>query len=194
MKLKNIANISTGYSFRSKVRHDPEGDTKVIQMRDVDKYKGVMVDSLSTIANFTPRSDRYFLNEEDVIMISKGYNLNAYLIPHRLGKAVAVNSFIILKVTSSKIIPAYLAWFLNSKRTQHFLKAVASGTSTPSLSKRTLEGVEITLPSKEKQQLFCKIDQLKRKEVYLHEQIAKKKEELVDAMLQQHDDKCKSNK
>ncbi|HLR26120.1 MAG TPA: restriction endonuclease subunit S [Fodinibius sp.] len=193
MKLKELANISTGYSFRSKVRHDPEGQTKVIQMGDVDKYKGIMVDSLSTIANFSPRSDRYFLNEGDIIMISKGYNLNAYLIPEGVGKVVAVNSFIVLKVTSAKIIPAYLVWFLNAVRTQHFLKAVASGTSTPSLSKRTLETVEITFPSKERQQLLCDIDQLKRKEINLHKQVAQKKKKLIDVMLQQQADKWKPN-
>src|SRR5699024_10285928 len=193
MKLKELANISTGYSFRSKVRHDPEGQTKVIQMGDVDKYKGIIVDSLSTIANFSPRSDRYFLNEGDIIMISKGYNLNAYLIPEGVGKVVAVNSFIVLKVTSAKIIPAYLVWFLNAVRTQHFLQAVDSGTSTPSLSKRTHETVEITFPTKERQQLLCDIDQLKRKVINLHKQVAQKKKKLIDVMLQQQADKWKPN-
>lgn len=188
MKLKELANIFTGYSFRSKVRHDPKGQTKVIQMGDVDRLGGIKVDNLSTIANFTPRSDRYFLNEEDIIMTSKGYNLRAYLIPRSLGRVVAVNSFIVLEIISSKVIPAYLVWFLNSRQTQHFLQAVATGTSTPSLSKRTLEAVEISLPPKAKQQQLCKIDQLKRREIHLHQQISTKKEKLVDAILQQQAD------
>ncbi len=193
MRLKEVANISTGYSFRSKIRHNPQGETKVIRMGDVDKNIGVKAESVSKVTDFNPRNRRYFLDEGDIIMMSKGYNLNAFLIPEGLGKVVAVNSFIVLKVKSSKVLPAYLVWFLNSKRTQHFLKAVASGTSTPNLSKRALEAVEIPVPSQRKQQLLCEINQLKRKQVIYHQKIASKKEQLIDAILQKKNDEWTSN-
>jgi len=189
MKLSEIADISTGYSFRSKIKEDPAGDTKVIQMSDVDKYRGVIKHQLISISGFDPRSDRYFLDPGDVIMTSKGYNIDAYTVPAGLGKVVAVNSFLVMKVKTSKVEPEYLAWFLNSKRTQHFFKAVAAGTNIPNLSKRAVEGMEITFPPLEQQYQIIDLDHLKREEVFLHQELASKKEQLIDTLLQKQVDK-----
>ena len=98
MKLSEIADISTGYSFRSKINHDPDGDTKVVQMSDVDKYKGILKNQLVSISGFDPRRDRYFLEPGDVIMTSKGYNIDAHTVPAGLGKVVAVNSFLVMRL------------------------------------------------------------------------------------------------
>jgi restriction endonuclease S subunit len=193
MKLSEIADISTGYSFRSKIKDDSEGDTKVIQMSDVDKYRGILRNQLVSIKDFDPRSDRYFLQPGDVIMTSKGYNNDAYTIPGSLGKAVAVNSFLVMRLKTGKIIPEYLEWFLNSKRTQHFFKAVSAGTNIPNLSKRAVEGLEVTFPAMEKQYDIVELYQLKKQEVYLHQEIASKKEKLIDTLLQKQADKFNTN-
>lgn len=192
MKLKEIADISTGYSFRSKIKHDPNGDTKVIQMSDVDKYQGILVENLQSLDDFKPRSDRYFLNPGDVIMISKGYNMDAFVVPEGLGRVVAVNSFIILSVNLSLMSPYYLAWLLNSKRSQHYFKELAAGTNVPSLSIKALEALEVNLPDINQQFLLGEIDLLKKREVSLYQKIAKKKEQLIDELLQQKSDKLKS--
>jgi restriction endonuclease S subunit len=192
MKLKEIADISTGFSFRSKIKHNPAGDTRVIQMSDVDKYRGILAEKLQWIADFDPRSERYFLDAGDVIMVSKGYNINAFVVPSGLGKVVTVNSFLVMKPKTSKLLPEYLAWLLNSKRTQHFFKAMAAGTNVPNLSIQALETLDISLPSIDDQHLIAELDILKRKEVYLHHEIASKKEQLVDELLQKQADKLSS--
>ena len=189
MKLKEIADISTGFSFRTKIKHDPSGDTKVIQMGDVDKYRGVMAEKLQAISNFDPRSRRYFLKAGDVIMVSKGYNINAFVVPEGLGRTVAVNSFLVMKPDMDKVLPDYLAWFLNSKRTQHFFTAMAAGTNVPNLSIKALETLDIALPARDQQHLIAELDMLKRREVYLHQEIAAKKEKLVDEVLQRQADR-----
>ena len=192
MKLKEIAYISTGYSFRTKIQHNSEGDTKVIQMSDVDKHRGILAEKLQWIDDFDPRSERYFLDAGDVIMVSKGYNINAFVVPRGLGKVVTVNSFLVMKPKFSQILPEYLAWFLNSKRTQHFFKAMAAGTNVPNLSIQALETLDVSLPSMEKQHMIAELDILKRREVYLHHEIASKKERLVDELLQRQADKLSS--
>jgi restriction endonuclease S subunit len=163
-------------------------------MSDVEKYRGVLTEKLQSIDGFDPRSDRYFLDAGDVIMISKGYNINAFVIPEALGKVVAVNSFLVMKPNRGKVIPEYLAWFLNSKRTQHFFKEMAAGTHIPNLSIKALEAVDFFLPSIEKQLQVRDLDKLKNREIHLHQEIASKKEQLVDEILQQQVDKWKSKK
>ncbi|MGN8225541.1 restriction endonuclease subunit S [Gracilimonas sp. BCB1] len=193
MKLREIAEISTGYSFRTKIKHDPSGDTKVIQMSDVDKYEGILVNKLQTLSDFDPRNDRYFLKAGDVIMISKGYNIDAFVIPDNLGKVVTINSFLVMKPDLKSILPEYLAWFLNSKRAQYFFKEMAAGTNVPNLSIKALEALEVVLPTLDEQQRIANIDALKRREIYLHKEIAAKKEQLVDEILQQQIDKLEKN-
>lgn len=192
MKLKEIAQLSTGFSFRAKIKHDPKGDTRVIQMSDVDKHRGVLTEKLLSISNFDPRSKRYFLNAGDVIMVSKGYNIDAFVVPGGLDKVVAVNSFLVMKPDIDKILPEYLAWFLNSKRTQHFFKAMAAGTNVPNLSIKALEALDVKLPSMDEQLSISEMDMLKRREVYLHQEIAAKKEQLIDELLQRQADKLKT--
>lgn len=194
MKLKEIADISTGFSFRSKIKHNPEGDTKVIQMSDVDKYRGIITEKLQWISNFDPRSERYFLDEGDVIMVSKGYNINAFVVPPGLGKVVTVNSFLVMKPKSTHVLPEYLAWLLNSKRTQHFFKAMAAGTNVPNLSIQALETLDVHLPPLKEQHNIAELDILKRREVYLHHEIATKKELLVDELLQRQADNLNQKK
>jgi restriction endonuclease S subunit len=161
-------------------------------MSDVDKYRGIMRENMTTISDFNPRRDRYYLETGDVIMISKGYNLNAFTIPGWLENAVAVNSFLVLKPDNPKVIAPYLAWFLNSKRVQHFFKSISAGTNIPNLSIKALESVEISLPSREYQQDVATIDTYKNTEIILHQMLAEKKEQMVDAMLQKKYDKIKS--
>lgn len=191
MKLKEVANLSTGYSFRSKLNHDPEGDTKVVQMSDVDKYRGIMRENMITISNFNPRRDRYYLGPGDVIMISKGYNLNAFIVPGWLENAVAVNSFIVLRADTSKVTPGYLAWFLNSKRTQHFLKSVSAGTNIPNLSIKALQSVQIKIPPRNIQDDITSIEDYKNHEIIIHQLLVEQKERLVDALLQKQYDNLK---
>jgi restriction endonuclease S subunit len=189
MKLKEVTDISTGYSFRSKIKHDPNGDTKVIQMSDVDKHQGILVEKLQRLANFNPRSDRYFLSPGDVIMISKGYNMDAFVVPKGIGRVVAVNSFVRFRMNLSLVSPYYLAWLLNSKRSQHYFTELAAGTNVPSLSIKALEALEVNLPDMKQQFLLGEIDHLKKREIYLLEKIAEKKEELIDELLQRKADK-----
>ena len=193
MKLKEIADISTGFSFRKKIKHDPEGDTKIIQMSDVDKYQGILIEKLQALKDFDPRSNRYFLDGGDVIMVSKGYNINAFVVPPGLGRVVTVNSFLVMKPKGSLVHPDYLAWLLNSKRTQHFFKEMAAGTNVPNLSIKALESLEVNLPPISQQIQIADLDYLKRREVYLHHEIAAKKEQLIDELLQQQVDKLNKN-
>jgi restriction endonuclease S subunit len=184
MKLSDIVDISTGYSFRSKIKHEPDGGVKVIQMSDVDSVKGINWESLSLISDFNPRSDRYFLHKGDLIMVSKGNNLNAFLISENFGEVVPVNSFLILRCKNCQVLPGYLEWFLNSKRTQYYLKTVAAGTGIPNLSRSALEDLDIYLPSLQRQKIITQTDELKQKEIRLHNEIATKKENLIDYLLE----------
>lgn len=83
------------------------------------------------------------------------------------------------------MLPQYLAWVLNSHTTQALLKGQAIGTSIPSISKRVLENLEISLPSIETQEAILQITKLRNKEKSLKKEIETLREKQIQAMLLQ---------
>jgi len=184
LKLKQLADISTGYSFRSQIRNDPAGVIKIIQMGDVDRYKGILTDQLKSIREFNPRSSHYFVESGNIILVNKGHNIFAYEIPKNLGKAVPVNSFLIIKIKKKGVDTGYLTWYLNSPIGQHYFKSVSVGTDIPNVSISALKSFNVELPSMERQKIIAKVEQLKIREINILQAIRVNKERYVDALLQ----------
>jgi len=193
MKIKDLAEIFTGYSFRNRLKNDPSGDTRVIQMGDVDRQKGVMVENLISIRGFNPRNKHYYLQSGDIIFVNKGHNLYAYQVPEISGKVIAINSFLIIKITSPAVTSGYLTWYLNSKRVQHYLRTISAGTTIPNVSIRALENLEVVIPLLDKQELISKIEGLKNREINILEDLKDKKENFIDLLLQREQDRWKTN-
>jgi restriction endonuclease S subunit len=89
-----------------------------------------------------------------------------------------------------KVLPQYLAWFLNNHTTQTLLKGQAIGTSIPSISKQVLENLEIAVPSIETQKAILQITKLRNKEKSLKQEI----EVLRDKFLHQQLFQAMNNK
>ncbi|MBK9301092.1 MAG: restriction endonuclease subunit S [Bacteroidetes bacterium] len=85
--------------------------------------------------------------------------------------SVASTSFFVIRPADKKILPQYLAWFLNNHTTQTLLKGQAIGSSIPSISKQVLDNLEITVPSIETQATILKITKLRNKEKALKQKI-----------------------
>lgn len=194
MKLKELAKIYTGYSFRDRLKNDPEGDTKIIQMGDVDKHEGIMLDKLISISDFNPRKEHYYLYLGDIIFVNKGYNLHAYLIPDNKAKMTAINSFSIIKINSREVSPAYLTWFLNSRPAQHYFRVMSAGTNIPNVSMDALGNIDVVLPSREKQELIARIDELKSREARISKRLSLKRQEYIDHILKKSLDRKRDRK
>ena len=183
MKLRGIATISTGYSFRSRIKNEPQGDTYVIQMGDVDPLHGVLHDQLIKI-NFKSKNDRYSLLDGDIIMVSKGNNLDAYLVQEMRGNTIAVNSFLTIKIEHPSYQPTYITWYLNSPKVQHYIHQVAAGTGTPNLSKQLLGEIDIPFIDTKYQNLIGNVDELSKKEAVILSELQKKRKYVTENTLQ----------
>lgn len=81
------------------------------------------------------------------------------------------------------MLPQYLAWVLNNHRTQALLKRQALGTSIPSISKRVLENLEISVPSIETQKAILQITKLRDKEISLKQEIETLREKQIQQQI-----------
>lgn len=169
-QLKSIANVQMGYSFRSRLEHDPDGDVAVIQMKDLDDANAVRVaGALRLVDPGLPRS--HFLEPGDILFRSRGRNNHAALVPDGLGTAILAAP--LLRVRSTRALPEYLCWFLNAPSTQGALASRAAGTSVPMVSLQTLAELDVPLPSLDTQRAIARAGALAHREERLAAQVAR---------------------
>jgi restriction endonuclease S subunit len=177
-----LNDLFSGYSFRSKVEHDPVGDLAVIQMKDLeDNYTRIgdgcnMIDALSI-------PPKYLLQNGDVLFISKGANNYAVVYDLELPKAAAASAFFILRPDTTKINPNYLAWYVNQKHVQQYLKENRAGTYIPNINRDTILGIQLSLPEIGVQNLIAKINSLSKREYYLNEKLTSLRKILINNVL-----------
>ena len=81
------------------------------------------------------------------------------------------------------MLPEYLAWFINHPTNLKKLKFEAKGSSIPSISIKTLGGLEIQPPDKNKQRLIVAIDSLRKKEKAISSELAERNDTILNAKL-----------
>ena len=167
--LSNIVSIQTGFFARP----DNSGDVVCLQSKHFDEL-GNITAQLFPELDSSKISQKHFLHSGDVLFAAKGTKNFAAIFQQIKHDAVASTSFFVLRIKDeykTKILPEYIAWYINLPSTIGFLKEKSSGTSIVSISKPTLSRLEIPLPSTEKQQKILNIMQLKQKEKTLQMQI-----------------------
>lgn len=161
--LAAIAEVRTGYSFRSRLETDAEGDVAVIQMKDVDDANLLHHEDLARI-RMPDLKDRHLVQEGDLLFRSRGVTNSAALVGEGLGRAVLAAPMLLIRPKSEIVEPAYLQWFINHPATQAALAAQAAGTAVKMLGKGVLDGLEVVLPPLERQHLIVEVAQLASRE------------------------------
>lgn len=178
-----VSSIFSGYSFRKKVTAEPEGDLRVIQMKDLsNRYTTIKTDTLTTV--FSRKiSPSTFLQPGDILFIAKGAHNYAIVFELDFPKAIASSAFFVLRPDLRKIVPGYLAWYLNQSAVQRFFLNNASGSYIPNVAKTTLERVTVIVPPEDIQRKIVSIDKLVKKEELLLKRIIQKKQRVVTQAL-----------
>lgn len=128
-------------------------------------------------------SEKHLLKNGDVLFAAKGTKNFAAVFENHNEPSVASTSFFVIRPADKKVLPQYLAWFLNNHTTQTLLKGQAIGTSIPSISKHVLENLEITVPGMETQKAILQITKLRNKEKSLKQKIETLKDMKINQQL-----------
>ena len=179
-KLKDIALVQMGLSFRSRIEPDANGNVAVIQMRDLTEDK-LDYRTLTTF-NINNINERHLVQCKDLIFRSRGKTTTATIIDRELGRAVVAAPLFIIRATSEKVLPEYLYWFINLSSSQAFLHSRATGTAMIMIGKSALDALEIPLPNLETQARIVALADLLNKEQRLMKNLAEQKEKLVKAI------------
>ncbi|MEI8207830.1 MAG: restriction endonuclease subunit S [Methylococcales bacterium] len=184
MNIKHLVNLSAGHPFRESIQHAFDGDTAVVQLKDVDPEKGLDSTQLYRV-HLTGRKSPDYLQQGDILFVGRGYRIFAVLVDQDLQPTVAGSHFFILRVrpNNQDIRPDYLVWYINHKQAQRYFAQHVAGSALPHVTRTTLENLPVLVPPLAVQEHIVKLHHCRLKEKALLEKLIEKKKQLIDGLL-----------
>lgn len=180
-KLKDIALVQMGLSFRSRIEPEADGNVAVIQMRDLTEDNKLDYRTLTTV-NINGIDEHHLVKCKDLVFRSRGKTTTATIIDREPSRTVAAAPLFLVRVISKNVLPEYLCWFINLPSSQAFLHSRATGTAMTMIGLSTLSALEVPLPNLETQEQIVALANLLNKEQRLMRDLAEQKEKLVKAI------------
>jgi restriction endonuclease S subunit len=177
VKIKNIAEISSGYNFSKKVENDNFGNCRYIQLRDVDDSCTLDIDNLMKVNIKNIKQDSY-IRKNDILFKSKSNNNIACVISEDFDKLVASAHYFIIRAKRDIVLPEYLAWYINQKPAQRYFELHSAGSTVSVVTKKILSALNVTILPIEKQKLVVELAKLRKKERGFEERITELKAKL----------------
>lgn len=176
--IKDITNIQTGLFAKPA----GIGELVYLQSKHFDEY-GQLHSVLHPDLPAEGISEKHLLKDGDVLFAAKGTKNFAAVFENHNEPSVASTSFFVIRPTDNKVLPQFLAWFLNNHTTQTLLKGQAIGTSIPSISKQVLENLEMPVPDIKTQKAIIEISKLRNKEKSLKQKIETLREKQIQQQI-----------
>lgn len=183
IKLDKIADVQVGYQSRSRIDESLNGPFQMIRPQDVDS-NGLALDSF---VRFFPDDSidpiKYLVQKGNILLQARGNNHTAVMVHQDLEQTVASNSFYIIKhIDSTRILPEFLAWWLNQPQSQNYFVTEQGLSTIPFLSIRSIQKTKIFLPPLSIQADISALMDLWGREQKLTKQILNNKEILIQAL------------
>jgi restriction endonuclease S subunit len=169
VRLKEIAEIQMGYSFRSKLLGQQDSNVAVIQMKDLTEANTVETSSLIKIY-LDKFDDRHIVKKSDLVFRSRGQNNTMAIMNKELQNAVLAAPLLKIRINKKVILPEYLLWFINNPESRRWFSKRREGSHGGMINKKALEEFEVLIPSLDKQKEILEISNSMMKE----EQIMKR--------------------
>lgn len=198
MKLRDLVEIQIGYQHRDSAHPASAvttGTHRIIQIKDLDiegRFKSEVFERGGTVPyvwpnslfRITPSGDarRYQVDPGDLLFLSRGQRAIAVAIPNLLKEAIASYYFYILRPDRARILPEYLAWFINQPSAQVYLEKNQRGSHIKMVPKPALEQLEVALPSITTQGSIVQLEKLRQAEEHAMARLAKARKTLVNEL------------
>lgn len=175
--------LTSGYSFRGKIKHLHNGGVRVIQLKDFeDNYTYIGNDCYLVDSDMI--KSKYYLESGDILFTGKGTN-NFAIVFKNIDNTptIASSALFVVKVDQNIANPNYVAWYINQSKVQNYFKTNEAGTYNTSINKTTLEETPIVLPSLEMQTKIAKIAKLHNQELAINNRLMELKNKLTTTQL-----------
>ncbi len=184
LKLKDIATVSSGVTFRSRIEATKDGNVRVIQMKDLGDDNFVHLSESIHIDHTKPKSNQ-LAKLGDIIFRSRGQTNTAALLNEEVESTIVAAPLFRVRPDIKKVVPEFLLWWINQPSSQSYLASISKGTMVKMVSKHGLEDLEVNPPSLEQQKKVVEIFSLSMREQQLLEEIKNRKAIYTQGILMQ---------
>lgn len=169
-KLKNIAEVLSGYSFKGSVDNYLPGNTYVLQAKDIAENLSLELSEDRKIS-LKGINSKAITQKDDVIVVCKG-NPSVGIVSTN-DQILISSSLYIIRITNDNILPKFLAIYLNSSKGQKELNKISLGAYIKGISRQNLEELTIPIPDIQTQQLVISLfDNITGQKNHLERKIA----------------------
>lgn len=178
VKLEDIAHIRTGYTFREALEDVPDGDIRVLQIKDIRQRAVVDASDLPRVF-WAGRGEPPLLQQNEIVLAARGEHNRAAIY---LGgePVVATNQLLILSVTALRVLPEFLSWLLNQEQAQRQIKT--EGTNITAINKAALGSIQLPVPPMEIQQKILALQGLWDEERVVMARLQQNREAMMNGM------------
>ena len=185
LKIKQLATVQMGYSFRSRLEASRGGEVAVIQMKDLLQDNTVGCKNLIKVEMETVK-EHHLAQKGDLVFRSRGQITTAAILLEDPGKAVVAAPLLRIRITKpDKILPEYLNWYISQRDAQIFLASRAKGTVQKMISKQAIEDLEVYLPTLEQQKNIVELAKLSARERTILSTLSEKRDQYISTVLMQ---------
>lgn len=179
----DIAEIQIGYQGRGRMEYDPAGESRLLQMRDLEDDGNVRDASrLLRVEAEGECPERYGVHDGDVVFQARGSRNRAFVLRGVPPSTLASSHFYILRMLNDMMLPPFLAWALNQPPAQAHLGGMTQGTTTMLVPKNAFMTLDVSVPPLEVQQTIVELAALRQRERSIVENLERKKDELIRAL------------
>lgn len=183
VKLGQIADVRTGYTIRAELDWKGQGDRILIQMSDFEALNQGIVDKVKT-TNMKVRSPDWLLQEKDLLVKARGTDFTPAIVQEMFHGAVFTHPLLRIRVDRTCAVPEFIAWLLSRPNIQAQLQRLTAGTLMQMLKLEDLKGLELYLPSLDRQQKIQELVQLMNREQKLLGHLKSKRKQLVGCSIE----------
>lgn len=183
IKVKELATVQMGYSFRSRLESAEDGNVAVIQMKDLQDDNTVDCRDLAMVGMDDVKKHHLALRG-DLIFRTRGLLTTSAILLEDPGQAVVAAPLLRIRVIEPQaVLPEYLNWYIGQRDAQVFLTSRARGTAQRMIDKQAIEELEIALPTLEKQKAIVELASLIAREQALLHLVAERREQYISTVL-----------
>ncbi|MEN9866162.1 MAG: hypothetical protein RL748_1752 [Pseudomonadota bacterium] len=170
--LSELVTLHRGYTLRSTIQRGNEGAIALIQEKDM-RNDGIQP-GLQRI-NLTRLPKHHFLQPGDLVLRALGAGNRACVVTPDASGAICLAPLVYLRIHQpANLLPAFLAWFINTSRTQALLARQASKGRERMLTLEDLRKLPLPLPCVERQRSVLGISALDSQIAVLNQQLQDK--------------------
>lgn len=183
-KLSEIAQVRAGHAFRGKLNEVPKANTYAIQMKNTDRWHGIDWSAVVETPPAAARTD--WLQRQDILLVARGINNVAFCLDHiPFERVLAAPHFYHITLGPGEeavIHPEFLAWQINQKSCQDYLRRNAEGSTSKSVRRAVVDAMPIVIPPMPQQMNLVAMAKAINKERMIAEKLIRNSENLMNKL------------